>query len=145
MIHFPPESEAKEFCSHNWYYLAMIEKADNPAQRRRPGPIAFNAEQHVTKLNLGDAPNPGGIGSATPPSLETPKGSRELKVKGPIFWFLIGALLIVLGVFSSLVLLAAGVVVCVAAMLGNRMNKTNRRLRQPIREADTSKDVGNSG
>ena len=123
----------------------MIEKADNPAQRRRPGPIAFNAEQHVTKLNLGDAPNPGGIGSATPPSLETPKGSRELKVKGPIFWFLIGALLIVLGVFSSLILLAAGVAVCVAAMLGNRMNKTNRRLRQPIRESDPSKDVGNSG
>ena len=97
------------------------------------------------KSSIDTAPNPGGIGSATPPSLETPKGARELKVKGPIFWFLIGALLIVLGVFSSLILLAAGVAVCVAAMLGNRMNKTNRRLRQPIREADTSKDVGNSG
>lgn len=137
--------DAKEFCSQNWYYLVMIEKADNSAQRRRPGPIAFNAEQHVTKLNLGDAPNPGGIGSATPPSLETPKGSRELKVKGPMFWFLIGALLVILGVVSSLILLAAGVAVCVAAVLGNRMNKTNRRLRQPIREADTSRDVSNSG
>lgn len=123
----------------------MVENPDKPAQRRRAGPISFNAEQHVTKLNLGDAPNPGGIGSATPPSLETPKGSKDLKVKGPVFWFLIGALLVVLGVFSSLVLLAAGVVVCVAAMLGNRMNKTNRRLRQSIREVDTSKDVGNSG
>lgn len=110
--------------------------------RRRPGPIAFNAEPHVTKLNLGDAPNPGGIGSATPPQLETPRGSRSLKVHGPLVWFAVGVLLIIVGVFVSIFVVGIGIAVCAGSVFVARMNKTSRRLRQPIRNSADSEELG---
>ncbi len=101
--------------------------------------MAFSAEPNVTKLNLGDAPNPGGIGSATPLRKETPTGSKELKVKGPVFWFVVGVALVVIGAFASVFVAAIGVAVCAGSVIGGRMNQTSRRLRKRIRqEADNS-------
>lgn len=121
----------------------MTDSPSSPPPRRRPGPIAFNAEPHVTKLNIGDAPNPGGIGRATQPQLETPRGSRSLSVQGPMFWFTIGVVLIVVGVFVSLIIAGIGIALCVGSVYGARMNKTSRRLRRPVRtETGSSEPEG---
>ena len=122
----------------------MVESSDRPRQRRRPGPVAFNAEPNVTKLNLGDAPNPGGIGSATPLRKETPTGSKELRVKGPVFWFVIGLVLVVLGLFSSIGVAGIGVAICVGSVMGSRMNRTSRRLRKPVRETGDAAGSGST-
>ena len=120
----------------------MTDRPSATPPRRRPGPVAFNAEPHVTKLNLGDTPNPGGIGSATPPQLETPSGSRALKVHGPWFWFAVGVVLIIVGIFVSLFVAGIGIAVCAGSIYGARMNKTSRRLREPLRYSEDSEDLG---
>jgi hypothetical protein len=120
----------------------MSDSPSAPSPRRRPGPIAFNAESQVTKVNIGDAPNPGGIGRATPPQLETPRGSRSLRVLGPWFWFAVGGLLIIVGAFVSIFVAAIGIAVCAGSVYGARMNKTSRRLRQPLRKSADSEERG---
>jgi hypothetical protein len=99
------------------------------ASRKRPGPIHFQAEAQVTSKKIPEAPNEGGVGTASTLRLETPKGSRRLKVAGPWAWFFFGFILFLLGLFFHFFISLFGVVLCITSILVNRNNKTQRRLR----------------
>ena len=104
------------------------------SKNRRPGPIGFSGESSITSNRMTEAPNPGGIGRATTLRKETPRTSKELKVSGPWLWMLVGTVVIVLGVVSiSVPVIAAGVAICVSALMVSRMNRTQQRLRRDIR------------
>jgi hypothetical protein len=63
-------------------------------------------------------------------------------VLGPWFWFAVGGLLIIVGAFVSIFVAAIGIAVCAGSVYGARMNKTSRRLRQPLRKSADSEERG---
>ena len=67
-------------------------------KKRRMGPVGFHGEAKVT--SIGDAPagNEGGMGEASGPFLETPGGTKELKVAGPLVLGIRGFCIFLLGV-----------------------------------------------
>lgn len=99
------------------------------------GPIGFHGEAKVT--SQGDAPagNEGGMGEASGPFLETPRGSKELKVAGPLVLGIGGFILLLLGLIFSLVITAVGLGMIVYAILTNRRNKTQLRLRAKFKNS----------
>lgn len=121
----------------------MVEQS-NQQPRRRPGPVSFRAESQITSVNLGDAPNRGEIGEASVPRMETPTGSRELKVRGPLFWSVVGVFIAIVGLFVSLYWTAVGIGICLASVLTWRMNRTSRRLRSEVRNVSMPNEQGST-
>ena len=105
------------------------------SERRRPGPIGFHGEAKVTSLGDVPASNEGGMGEASGPFLETPRGSKELQVAGPLVLGIGGFILLLLGLIFSLVITAVGLGMIVYAILTNRRNKTHLRLRAKFKNS----------
>ena len=97
--------------------------------KRRLGPIGFHGEAKVTSMRDTPASNEGGMGEASGPFLETPLGSKELKVAGPLILGIGGLFLILSGMIFSLGISAVGLGMIVYAIFTNRTNKTERRVR----------------
>jgi hypothetical protein len=102
--------------------------------KRRMGPIGFHGEAKVTSLSDAPACNEGGMGEASGPFLETPSGSKELKVAGPLVLGIGGFILLLLGLIFSLVITAVGLGMVGIAIFTNRTNKTERRVRSQFRQ-----------
>ena len=98
-------------------------------KKRRLGPIGFHGEAKVTSMGDAPASNEGGIGEASGPFLETPRGSKELKVAGPLVLGIGGFVLFLLGLIFSLVIAAVGLGMIGFAIFTNRTNKTEQRVR----------------
>ena len=110
-------------------------------QRRRLGPIGFNAESAVTSNKISAAPNPGGIGNASIPSKETPRSSKNLKIAGPVVWGVLGLVVAFVGAVSlSIPLVGVGFGVSIASFMVSRMNKTQQRLRADVRNQSFGED-----
>lgn len=96
---------------------------------KRKGPIGFHAESKATTQSSRDASNPGGIGEASL-TRETPTRSKELRVMGNGWIALMGILLTLIGLLLlAPFIVIAGAVVSIGAYLGDRINRTERRLR----------------
>jgi hypothetical protein len=115
----------------------MTEK-NNPSARRRPGPISFQAESKITSLKMNPTSSTNAIGTATEPKKETAAASKELKVQGPIFYFFIGLILIVTGIFVSGIIALIGLCTCIASLMTNKTNKTRKRLRNDFDTSTTN-------
>ena len=97
--------------------------------KRRMGPIGFHSEAKVTSLRDAPASNEGGMGEASGPFLETPRGSKELNVAGPLVLGISGFLIFLAGLIFNLFIAAIGLGMVVCAILTNRRNRTQLRLR----------------
>jgi len=117
---------------HATNVIFMVEPEN--VRKRRLGPIGFHGEAKVTSLRDTPASNEGGMGEASGPFLETPRGSKELKVAGPLVLGIGGFLIFLLGLISSLIIAAIGLGMIVCAIFTNRMNKTERRVRSKFRQ-----------
>ena len=96
---------------------------------KRPGPVSFNAETGVTSNRIEAVSDPRSLSVASTPKLETPRGSKELKVMGPYGLVFLGVFLVVSGLIISLILTLVGLVLLVLAFVVGRENKIQRRLR----------------
>ena len=105
----------------------LVAESEN-VNKRRMGPIGFHGEAKVTSLRDAPASNEGGMGEASGPFLETPRGSKELKVAGPLVLGIGGFVLFLLGLIFSLAIAAAGLGMIGFAIFTNRTNKTERRV-----------------
>jgi len=103
--------------------------------KRRMGPIGFHSEAKVTSLRDAPASNEGGMGEASGPFLETPRGSKDLKVAGPLVLGISGFFLILIGIIFSLGISAIGLGMIVYAILINRRNRTQLRLRSKFKNS----------
>jgi hypothetical protein len=103
--------------------------------KRRLGPIGFHGEAKVTSLRDAPASNEGGMGEASGPFLETPLRSKELKVVGPLVLGISGFLIFLAGLIFSLFIAAIGLGMIVYAILTNRRNKTQLRLRTKFKNS----------
>ena len=111
----------------------LVTESEN-VSKRRMGPVGFHGEAKVTSLRDAPANNEGGMGEASGPFLETPRGSKELKVAGPLVLGIGGFVLFLLGLIFSLVIAAAGLGMIGFAIFTNRTNKTERRVRSKFRK-----------
>jgi len=111
-----------------------VDESQN-VSKRRMGPIGFHGEAKVTSLGDAPASNEGGMGEASGPFLETPKGSKELKVAGPLVLGIGGLVLLLLGLIFSLVIAVVGLVMIIFAIFTNRRNKTQLRLRAKFKSS----------
>jgi hypothetical protein len=102
--------------------------------KRRMGPIGFHGEAKVTSLHDAPASNEGGMGEASGPFLETPHGSKELKVAGPLVLGIVGFLVFLLGLIFGLVISAIGLAMIGFAIFSNRTSKIERRVRSKFRQ-----------
>jgi hypothetical protein len=99
------------------------------------GPIGFHSEAKVTSLHDASASNEGGMGEASGPFLETPRGSKELKVAGPLVLGISGFLIFLAGLNFNLFIAAIGLGMIVYAILTNRRNRTQLRLRTKFKNS----------
>ena len=112
----------------------LVADSEN-VSKRRMGPIGFHGEAKVTSLRDAPASNEGGMGEASGPFLETPRGSKELKVAGPLVLGIGGFVLFLLGLIFSFVIAAVGLGIVVYAILTNRRNRTQLRLRTEFKNS----------
>lgn len=107
---------------------------------RRPGPVSFHSEAKVTSLKT-PIPANEGIGAAAPPSLQTPRGAKELKVLGPITWGVFGLISLAVGaILLSIPFAVLGFSTCVGAYSVHRRNLTERRLRDERQQGKRDDD-----
>ena len=99
------------------------------------GPIGFHGEAKVTSLSDSPASNDGGMGEASGPFLETPRGSKELQVAGPLVFVIGGVVLLLIGLILSPVIAAIGLAMIVYAIVTNRRNRTQLRLRAKFKSS----------
>ena len=99
------------------------------------GPIGFHGEAKMTSLDDAPASNEGGMGEASGPFLETPHKSKELQVAGPLIFGIGGFVLLLIGVIVSPVIAALGLGMIVYAIVTNRRNKTQLRLRAKFKKS----------
>jgi len=115
--------------SHTQRKESAMESTPTQGSGRRKGPVTFQAANKVTSVHVPPKDDPYAIAKAAGPSLETPKRSKQLRVSGPLTWFLLGAIAIVLGlVLLSIVPAIVGVVLWGIAYLHGRLSRTEERL-----------------
>lgn len=97
---------------------------------RRPGPIGFHGEANVTNFNLGhlSRDNAGGIGLASPPSLEGAKETKKLAATSPLVLGVFGGCIAVLGLFLELTIFGLGLWLVVYSIFLNQNNEEIKRL-----------------
>jgi hypothetical protein len=97
---------------------------------RRPGPIAFYGETSVTNFNLGhlSRDNEGGIGQASPPSLEGAKEPKKLSATSPLTLGVFGGCIASFGLFLELTIFGLGVWLIVYSIYLNQNNEEVKRL-----------------
>ena len=117
---------------HTTIVIFMVEPEN--VRKRRLGPIGFHGESKVTSVGNAPAGNEGGMGEASGPFLETPRGTKELKVAGPLVLGISGFLIFLLGLIFSLIIAAIGLGMIGFAIFTNRTNKTERRVRSKFRQ-----------
>jgi len=105
-----------------------------PSKKRRMGPVGFRGEAKVTSLGGAPASNKGGMGESSGPSLETPSGTKELKVAGPLLLGVSGLAVFLLGLLINLIVAAVGLGMISFAIFTNRTNKIERRVRSDFDE-----------
>jgi hypothetical protein len=102
----------------------------NKQNRRRSGPIGFSGEAKASSLKSSSPSNAGGMGQATSPTRETPHGSKELKVAGPLIFGLLGVVALLIGLFLlAPLLIVIGICCLLGAIVINRNNRAETRLR----------------
>jgi len=93
----------------------------------------------VTSLRTPRPANPGGIGEASGPTLETPRKSKELRVAGPLIWASVGIVHLLLGIITFNPAIALiGIAICIGAVFVNRRNRTEIRLRSNFDDSEMS-------
>lgn len=102
-------------------------------KKRRMGPVGFHGEAKATSIGGTPASNEGGMGEASGPFLETPHGTKELKVAGPLVLGLSGFGIFLLGLLFNLIIAGIGLAMIGFAIFTNRTNKTERRVRSKFR------------
>jgi hypothetical protein len=124
--------------------------ANDDKSRTRPGPISFSSERQVTSLKVERPANPGGMGDASEPVKQSPRGSSTMRIAGPGVWAVVGGVLVLVGIvlaFSSWrlnpaarlftwLLLVAGLATIFLAWTVNRRNLTEARLRAESRQEE---------
>ncbi len=103
-------------------------------KKRRMGPVGFHGEAKVTSIGGAPASNEGGMGEASGPFLETPHGTKELKVAGPLVLGLSGFAILLLGLLLNLIIAGIGLAMIGFAIFTNRTNKTERRVRSKFKQ-----------
>lgn len=103
---------------------------NNAPRKRRPGPVEFQGESKITSFKINSASNESAIGKASAPKKETASRTKDLKVQGPLLYFILGIIFIIIGLFVSLFITSVGVFFCIASIMTNRTNKTRSRLRK---------------
>lgn len=102
-------------------------------KKRRMGPVGFHGEAKVTNIGGSPASNEGGMGESSGPFLETPRGTKELKVAGPLVLGLSGFAIFLLGVLLNFIVAFVGLGMIGFAIATNRTNKTERRVRSEFK------------
>lgn len=99
-------------------------------RNRRPGPIGFHAESKTSTQPRIHGKDELGIGEAVGPTIETPKGSKELKVT-PIFtWTIAGAIITLVGaLLVSSIVISIGILIIISTWFAKRRIDTDSRLR----------------
>lgn len=114
-------------------FVSFNSTPDQPPRKKRPGPVGFSGE-NASSINLPIAKNEG-IGMALSPKKETPSGSKELRVNGPIIYAIVGIIVSLAGiVVLEPMILLVGMTIEVFAYGVHRMNTTQRRIRNTSRE-----------
>ena len=120
------------------YIWAM--SSDSELIIRRPGPIEFHGETNVTDFDLGHLSrgNLGGIGSATPPTMNAIE-SKTLSATSPLILGVVGGCIALFGLALDLTIFGLGSWLVIYSIYLYQNNEAIKRLFNSAKRRNSKK------